>query len=85
MYYREEIINGVLCFKTTPSGEWIQIDAARLTARLVKEQNTRGLLVRALENMVTAFNCRREDIDPLAAMATIEQAKHAISNATGVR
>lgn len=34
MYYTEEIINGVLCFKTTPDGEWQPLSLTVMTERL---------------------------------------------------
>jgi hypothetical protein len=34
MYYKEDIINGVLCFKTTPNGEWREFSKENLTKRI---------------------------------------------------
>lgn len=36
MYYKEEIINGILCFKLTPNGEWKEVSKRALCER-VKE------------------------------------------------
>jgi hypothetical protein len=35
MYYKEEVINGVLCWKGTPGGEWIPFTPEQLTKRLM--------------------------------------------------
>lgn len=34
MYYREEIINGVLCCKYTPDGAWNPLSKEELTKRI---------------------------------------------------
>lgn len=34
MYYEEAIVNGVLCFKTTPDGEWRMVSANALSYRV---------------------------------------------------
>jgi hypothetical protein len=34
MYYEEQIINGVLCFRTTPKGEWVEFSKEALTAKI---------------------------------------------------
>ena len=34
MYYEEVVINGVLCHRGTPDGEWIPFTAEQLTAKL---------------------------------------------------
>jgi hypothetical protein len=39
MYYVEEIINGVLCFKSTPNGEWRALTPEQLTDKIVKLRN----------------------------------------------
>lgn len=36
MYYEETIIDGVLCCRYSPSGEWKQMDQERLTAYILK-------------------------------------------------
>jgi hypothetical protein len=36
MYYKEEIIDGILCRKYTPEGEWKQFTAEELSERIVK-------------------------------------------------
>ena len=35
MYYAEEIINGVLCFKFTPEGDWIEFSKESLTRVII--------------------------------------------------
>lgn len=36
MYYEEQVQNGVLCYRSSPNGEWIQMSAERLTAILLE-------------------------------------------------
>lgn len=36
MYYAEEIINGVLCWKNDPDGEWRPFSAKELTVKLME-------------------------------------------------
>lgn len=49
MYYKEEVIDGVLCFKNTPKGEWIPLDAEQLTRKIVKLQHEVNRLTHKLE------------------------------------
>lgn len=34
MYYTEKIINGILHYKSLPTGEWRQVSAEEMTRRL---------------------------------------------------
>ena len=34
MYYEEKVVNGILCYRTTPSGEWIPFTQQALTIAL---------------------------------------------------
>lgn len=36
MYYKEAIINNILCWKDTPDGKWIPIDPEKMTRKIVK-------------------------------------------------
>lgn len=36
MYYEEKIINGVLCFRNTPKGEWIKFSDIELTNEILR-------------------------------------------------
>jgi hypothetical protein len=36
MYYQEKVINGILCCKYSPNGEWIELAKQTLTERLMK-------------------------------------------------
>lgn len=38
MFYEEQVINGRLCYRTTPRGPWHHMDVETLTTRLVKAQ-----------------------------------------------
>jgi hypothetical protein len=40
MYYEEKVIDGVLCYRTTPDGEWYQLSAQALTERLMNARNS---------------------------------------------
>ncbi len=39
MYYEEQIINGKLYYRTTPTGKWILIGYAKLLDRLIEAEN----------------------------------------------
>lgn len=43
MYYAEMIIDGVLCFRTSPNSDWIQFTAEQLTSRLIEMGMNVGL------------------------------------------
>ena len=34
LYYKEEVVNGVLCWRHKPDGEWIPMDPKAMTARI---------------------------------------------------
>jgi len=36
MYYEEQIINGVLCFRNTPNGEWSEFTIQQLSEKCVE-------------------------------------------------
>jgi hypothetical protein len=38
MYYVEEIINGVLMYKTSPNGEWKPVEIGRILSRMKKAE-----------------------------------------------
>jgi len=37
MYYEEQEVNGILCFKTSPKGEWMVLTVEMLQQKRVKE------------------------------------------------
>lgn len=39
MYYEERVINGVVCCKTSPNGEWRQLTPRQLTDKIVMLEN----------------------------------------------
>jgi hypothetical protein len=39
MYHEEKVINGVLCWRGTPDGEWKQYTAEALTIALTAERS----------------------------------------------
>lgn len=36
MYYKEKIIDGILCFTTSKDGDWIQMSPQKLTKKIVR-------------------------------------------------
>lgn len=38
MYYAEEVINGILMFKTTPKGAWTEVPYATILHRMLKAE-----------------------------------------------
>lgn len=39
MYYAEEVINGVLCFKNHPNDDWTQFSQQQLTEKITELTN----------------------------------------------
>jgi len=39
MYHEEKVINGVLCWRVTPDGEWTQYTPEALTVALTAERS----------------------------------------------
>lgn len=35
MYYKEEVVNGILCWKDTPNGKWNPFTSEQLTMQLM--------------------------------------------------
>lgn len=50
MYYREKIIDGILCFQTIPNGKWHQLGLEQLTNRIVNLRKEVDELNVKLEN-----------------------------------
>jgi len=46
MYYTEEIINGVLMYKTTPNGAWKQCSIEKMSERIIKMKKEISVLSR---------------------------------------
>jgi len=40
MYYQEKVIDGVLCYKTKPDGDWKMCTLRELTKRLMEFDKT---------------------------------------------
>lgn len=36
MYYQEEVINGILCFRTSPTDTWHEVSKKALTERVLR-------------------------------------------------
>lgn len=41
MFYQEEIINGVLCWRGTPKGDWVEFTQEQLTKEIVRLKESR--------------------------------------------
>lgn len=48
MYYKEEIVNGILCWRGTPKGKWKEFSKEELTARIDKLERA---LIEKTENL----------------------------------
>ncbi len=48
MYYEEHVVNGVLCWRNTPGGEWVPKSPGELTARLLRYEKA---LTRIAQNI----------------------------------
>lgn len=46
MFYEEQVINGILCCRSTPNGEWREMNTTQLTQRILE---LRALLVQKAE------------------------------------
>lgn len=46
MYYEEQFINGALCFRSNPRGEWTPLSAAQLND-VIREKDNEIKLLRA--------------------------------------
>ena len=58
MYYAEKVINGLLYYKTTPNGPWVQMSPERLTEMLLEARKERMAFqekMEGLEGAVAAY------------------------------
>lgn len=56
MYYLEDIINGVLCFKTFPDGAWHPCSKDRLNGKIVELSNELYKCYREIEELKEVLN-----------------------------
>jgi hypothetical protein len=56
MYYNEGIINGVLCHKSIPDGEWIPFTAVQLTKRIMRAEKTFAELAEKSRELMGRIN-----------------------------
>lgn len=54
MYYDEEVINGILCHRGTPNGEWIPFTPEQLTQKYIQAKERVFELVRQDEERILA-------------------------------
>jgi len=66
MYYLEEIINGVLCCKTTPHGEFIALTSEQLTIKLQLVKYEKIKLIEALERIEKVYDWQEDDAGKIA-------------------
>jgi hypothetical protein len=50
MYYIESIIDGILCCKTSPHGDWRPLSQKNLTSKIVQLEEKLTQLMNKLEN-----------------------------------
>ena len=62
MYFEEKIINGILCWRDTPTGEWQQYSAAEISAKY--EQVQLRLAQKKVEAPETIDNTTKVQICP---------------------
>ena len=51
MYYDEQVINGILCHRTLPNGEWIPFTPEQITQKFVQAKERISQLVNEIEEM----------------------------------
>lgn len=51
MYYEEKVIDGVLCWRGSPNGEWIPITIEHLTDQYVQLRREMNILNRKYEDL----------------------------------
>lgn len=44
MYYEERLINGILMFRSSPSGKWVMPSMKQLSQRIIDMKDTENLL-----------------------------------------
>lgn len=57
MYYEEKVIDGVLCARGTPDGEWMQLSKVALTELLIAARDRIALFEQQAED---AYFCMDE-------------------------
>lgn len=55
MYYEEKMINGVLMFRTTPSGDWQQCSIEKLSASIVELRANLAIAEKLLDDKSYAY------------------------------
>jgi hypothetical protein len=51
MYYKEEIINGILHYKLTPNGEWLEVSKETLSKRIKEAEAKVWELTQLIQKM----------------------------------
>ena len=55
MYYKEEVVDGVLCWKNSPDGEWKQFSSKELTKQLIDLKRSLSLSNLQIEEFEGSF------------------------------
>lgn len=53
MYHKEEIIDGILCYKSSPNDDWHPYTLEALTDKIVSCRKERDAIAEELENIKT--------------------------------
>jgi hypothetical protein len=52
MFHEEKVINGVLCWRGTPNGEWIPFTMEQLTRKLIEEKEISKTLCKQKDELL---------------------------------
>lgn len=63
MYYEERIINGVVCYRTTPNGRWYAFDIKELSAKYAELKDV------VLQMSINELNLVEKPVDTSRASA----------------
>lgn len=55
MYYEEKVIDGILCYRRTPDGEWVRMSQVAITEKFQREQFRRQQAESRLAAMEEAY------------------------------
>jgi len=58
MYYEENVINGILCHRSTPDGEWEQFTVEALTTAFISTKSA----LKSAENTIINLNNAIDEI-----------------------
>lgn len=79
MYYEEKVVNGVLCWRGSPDGEWHPISQTELTMRLVTSTESAYQLLEVCESVVAEHEKGTNEVP----IWLVNSARAAIAKAKG--